>query len=144
MTRVFKWSSNRSSNCFQNMPKWLTVISDGNPGLNQWLSVTSVGNPRLKQWLAITSDSNPLFKIEENTSPKRQLFLSKGVVHPNMDYFIFIHPRDWCTLQCIISCKRREIFFLSPNTFSFMIFQESICAKLGGTMKFQKSNGIFS
>ena len=44
-------------------------------------------------------------------------------------------PSIWCTLQCIISCTRREIFFLSPNTFSFMIFQESICAKLGGTMK---------
>ena len=44
-------------------------------------------------------------------------------------------PSGWCTLQCIISCKRRAIFFLSPNTLSFMIFQESICAKLGGTMR---------
>ena len=49
---------------------------------------------------------------------------------------LYIHtPSGWCTLQCIISCKRREIFFLSQNTLSFMIFQESICAKLGGTMK---------
>ena len=49
---------------------------------------------------------------------------------------LYIHtPSIWCTLQCIISCIRREIFFLSPNTLSFMIFQESICAKLGGTMK---------
>ena len=50
---------------------------------------------------------------------------------------LYIHtPSGWCTLQCIILCKRREIFFfLSPNTLSFLIFQESICAKLGGTMK---------
>ena len=49
---------------------------------------------------------------------------------------LYIHaPSIWCTLQCIISCTRRDIFFLSPNTFSFMIFQESICSKLGGTMK---------
>ena len=49
---------------------------------------------------------------------------------------LYIHtPSGWCTLQCIFFCKRREIFFLSPNTLSFLIFQESICAKLGGTMK---------
>ena len=49
---------------------------------------------------------------------------------------LYIHtPSSWCTLQCIFSCKRREIVSLSPNTLSFLIFQESICAKLGGTMK---------
>ena len=49
---------------------------------------------------------------------------------------LYIHtPSGWCTLQCIFSCKRREIVSLSPNTLSFLIFQESICAKLGGTMK---------
>ena len=50
--------------------QWLTVISDGNPGLKQWLSVTSDGNPRLKQWLAITSDSNPLFKMRKTRRQK--------------------------------------------------------------------------
>ena len=123
------------------LKKWLTVISGGNPRLKRWLSVISDGNPGLKLWLAITSDSNPLFKRKENTSPKRRLFLIKGAVHPSIE-LLYIHaPSIWCTLQCIISWKRREIFFLSPNTFSFMIFHESICAKLGGTMRILEIKG---
>ena len=47
-----------------------------------------------KQWFAITSDSNPLFKNKENTSPKRRLFLTKGAVHPGVNYVIFVHPRS--------------------------------------------------
>ena len=62
------------------MPKqWLTVISDGNPGLNNGFPLLQTETRASKQWLAITSDSNPLFKHEENTSPKRRLFLTKGV-----------------------------------------------------------------
>ena len=53
----------------------------------------------------------------------------------DFELLYILAPLIWCTLQCIISWTRREIFFLSPNTFSFRIFQESICAKLGGTMK---------
>ena len=58
--------------------------------LKQWLSVTSDGNPGLKLWLAITSDSNPFFKRKENTSPKRRLFLIKGAVHPSIE-LLYIH-----------------------------------------------------
>ena len=102
---------------------------------NPWLSVISDGNPGLKLWLAITSDSNPLFKRKENTSPKRRLFLTKGAVHPSLNYFIFMHPRSDVRFSASFLEQEEKTSFLSPNTFSFMIFHESICAKLGGTMR---------
>ena len=95
------------------MPQWLSVISDGNPGLNLWL--------------AITSDSNPLFK-------------RKGAVHPSLNYFIFLHPRSDVRFSASF-LEQEEKSSLLPNTFSFMIFQESICAKLGGTMRILEIKG---
>ena len=81
MTRVFKWSSNRSSKGFQNMPK-------------QWLSVTSDGNPGLKQWLAITSDSNPFFKRRKTRRQKDGCSLQRVRFIRALNYFIFMHPRS--------------------------------------------------
>ena len=67
---------------------------------------------------------------------KKTVVPSKGCRSSEHE-LLYIHaPSIWCTLQCIISCIRREIFFFFiANTFPSMIFQESICAKLGGTMK---------
>ena len=75
------------------------------------------------------------FSIEGKHVAKKTVVPYKGCGSSGLE-LLYIHaPSIWCTLQCIISWTRREILFLSPNTFSFMIFQESICAKLGGTMK---------
>ena len=52
-----------------------------------------------------------------------------------MDYFIFIHPRVDVRFSASSLAKEEKSSYLSPNTLSFLIFQESICAKLGGTMK---------
>ena len=73
--------------------------------------------------------------MKENTSPKRRLFLIKGVVYPDVNYFTFMHPRVDVQFSASSLAKEEKSSFLSPNTLSFMIFQESICAKLGGTMK---------
>ena len=149
MTRVFKWSSRRSSKGFQNMPKqWLTVISGGNPRFKRWLSVISDGNPGLKSMAfryfrrkpVLQNNGLLLLQIATRFSNMRKTRRQKdGCSSQRVSLYglLYIHtPSGWCTLQCIISSKRKEIFFLSPNTLSFfLIFQESICAKLGGTMK---------
>ena len=53
------------------MPKqWLTVISGGNPGLNNGFPLFQTETRASKQWLAITSDSNPLFKMRKTRRQK--------------------------------------------------------------------------
>ena len=45
---------------------------------------------------------------------KKMVVPSKGCRSSERE-LLYIHaPSIWCTLQCIISCIRREIFFLSP------------------------------
>ena len=79
---------------FQNMPIWLVVISGYNPELKLWLVVISGYNPVFKNMACYYFREQPVFQNEENTSPKRWLFLAKGVVHPSVNYFIFMHPRS--------------------------------------------------
>ena len=71
--------------------QWLTVISGGNPGLNNGFPLFQTGTRASKQWLAITSDSNPLFKTWGKHVAKKTVVPHKGCRF--MDYFIFIHPR---------------------------------------------------
>ena len=126
MTRVFKWSSNRSSKGFKIMPnQWLTVISDGNPRLKRWLSVISDGNPGLKWWLAITSDSNPLFKRKENTSPKRRLFLTKGVAS-----WITLHSYTLGLMYASVHLllhKKRNLLFIAKYFIFFDFSRKYLC-----------------
>ena len=54
----------------------------------------------------------------------------KGAVHPGIE-LLYIHaPSIWCTLQCIISWKRREIFFhrqiLSILWFFMKVFMQNL------------------
>ena len=133
MARVFKWSSNRSSkNVFKTcLNQWLTVISGGNPRFKRWLTVISGGNPRLKRWLSVISDGNPGLKWWlAITSDSNPLFKRKGAIHPGIE-LLYIHaPSIWCTLQCIISWKRREIFFnrqiLSLLWFFMKVFVQNL------------------
>ena len=64
-----------------------------------------------KIWLAITSDSNPVFKIKENTSPKRRLFLLPGEVHLGMDYFISMFPRSNVRFSALFLDKEEKSSF---------------------------------
>lgn len=86
-------------------------------------------------WLAITSDSNPFFKMGKTRRQK------DGCSFYRVKFiraWITLHP---CTLDLMYASvhhflyKKRNILFIT-NTFPLMILSESICTKLGGTMKF--------
>ena len=120
MTRVFKWSSNRSSKCFQNMPKWLSIISDG--------------NPRLKEWFAITSDSNLVFKMRKTRRQK------DGCSFQRVPFI-----RAWITLySCALDLmyasvhhflyKKRNLLFIAKY-FIFYDFSRKYLCKTWWTMK---------
>ena len=52
-----------------------------------------------------------------------------------MDYFIFIHPRVDVRFSASSLAKDEKSSLYRQILYLFLIFQESICAKLGGTMK---------
>ena len=113
---------------FQNMPKWLTVISDC--------------NPRLKRRFAITSDSNPGFILGKTRRQKDGC--SSYRVYPTWAR-ITLYPcfLEWCTFQCITLDKEEKSSFYQMLSF-LMILRESICENHGGTMKiFVKSISIY-
>nr|GEW02307.1 retrovirus-related Pol polyprotein from transposon TNT 1-94 [Tanacetum cinerariifolium] len=74
----------------------------------------------------VISDCNPVFKFEESTSPKRQLFLTTcNSVNPGMDYFISVHPRSNVRFSMLFP-DSEEKSSVHPYSFPSMILQKII------------------
>ena len=107
------------------LKQWLTVISGGNPGLNNGFPLFQTETRASKQWLAITSDSNPLFKHEENTSPKRRLFLTKGVTSW-ITLYSYTLGLMYASVHLLLQ-KTRNRLFIAKYFFFFDFSRKYLC-----------------